>query len=223
MTILRLVLISDTHNQLRGMDIPNGDILIHSGDISNRGTLLEIARELTYFGSLPHKDKVFVAGNHDFLFEEYPTIGKAMALDNNFIYLEDDEVIIHGIKFYGSPYQPVFNGWAFNLPRNEVELEHTWNRIPKDTNILITHGPAYGILDTFPGSKNLGCEKLLLRIPQLPELMLHQFGHIHGSYGLLDLGTYLAANASSCNEAYQPSNKPLLLDLDTDLKTLHLV
>lgn len=145
---MRLVCISDTHNTHKTLNIPRGDILIHAGDATGQGTSLEVNRFLAWFSTRPHRHKILVAGNHDWLFQHDPD-GAAQLLRANpgITYLQDSGVEIEGVKFWGSPWQPWFCDWAFNLPRNGPALRQVWNKIPLDTEVLITHGPPRGMLD----------------------------------------------------------------------------
>jgi predicted phosphodiesterase len=218
---MRIILISDTHNRHREVTVPNGDILIHSGDFSGRGNPYEVEDFLEWFTSQPHANKIFIAGNHDMSFENKPTWLKDILdkLAPNIFYLEDSSVTIDDVKFYGSPWQPEFHDWAFNLVRGP-ELAEKWAKIPLDTNVLITHGPAYSYLDyTIFGHQNTGCHDLLERIKEVKP-QIHTCGHIHHSYGSTydQYTTYF--NASICDERYQPTNKPLIVDLDLDTKKI---
>jgi len=90
-------------------------------------------------------------------------------------------VIIEGVKFYGSPWQPRFFDWAFNLDRGE-EIKKKWDLIPMDTDVLITHGPPYGILDLTHEGEKVGCEELMKAVLRV-QPKIHIFGHIHEAYG----------------------------------------
>jgi predicted phosphohydrolase len=137
---MRLVLISDTHNKTTVLPlIPEGDILIHAGDISSQGDIVEIATFNHWLGSQPHSYKIVIAGNHDFCFQRTP--GLARATLNNAIYLQDSAVTIKGLQIYGSPWQPWFFKWAFNLPRGSA-LENIWSAIPDGCNVLV-RSPAW--------------------------------------------------------------------------------
>ena len=213
----RIVCLSDTHNCNDQIDVPDGDILIHSGDATINGTVEEIRRFNAWFSGLPHKRKIFVAGNHDWLFETDNRLARIL-LDKEIIYLEDTSVEIEGLKIYGSPWQPHFYDWAFNLNRG-VEMAEKWDAIPNDIDILITHGPPNGFLDEVPrryGIENAGCEELRKKVEEiaaLGRLKLHIFGHIHCGYGSSDQFGVKFINASNCDEQYRPVQKPIVIDL----------
>lgn len=214
--MFKITVISDTHNKHNQVELPGGDILIHAGDFTSRGYKTEVDNFCKWFDeqSLKYTTCVFIAGNHDFLFEDSPSA--ALEIVNsykNIDYLQDDLLLFDNngdydkmIKIYGSPWQPAFYNWAFNLPRNGTEMEYVWNNIPTNTDILITHGPPNGILDnTYDG--HVGCSLLLNRINTIKP-KIHIFGHIHSGYGyLFKDGTHFI-NASCLNEQYQYTNKP---------------
>ena len=141
----RIVCISDTHNCNEEIVVPDGDLLIHSGDAVTSGTLLEIERFFRWFEQLPHKQKVLIAGNHDWAYQLQPEMVRTLIPDS-IIYLQDSSIEIGGLKIYGSPWQPRFFDWAFNLNRGP-EMAEKWAMIPEDIDVLITHGPPNGILD----------------------------------------------------------------------------
>lgn len=209
----RIVCLSDTHNCNEEINVPDGDILIHAGDATIRGTIDEIVFFNKWFANLPHRYKIFVAGNHDWLFETNNRFARTL-LDDSIIYLQDSFCIIDGIKFYGSPYQPRFFDWAFNLMRG-AELAEKWKLIPNDTDVLITHGPPFGILDEVPRKywiENTGCEELRKKVEEIcPKA--HIFGHIHCGYGSTEKFGVKFFNASNCDESYEPTNQPIVFDL----------
>jgi hypothetical protein len=137
MSFIRIVCISDTHGQHSRLRVPKGDILIHAGDFMAFG---DSPKEVTDFnrwvGQQMHRHKVVIAGNHDWLFERHP--GAARALLTNAIYLENSGTELDGLKFWGSPVQPAFNNWAFNVNRG-VAIRLYWKMIPEGTDILVTH------------------------------------------------------------------------------------
>lgn len=161
-----------------------------------------------WFSSLPHENKVVIAGNHDFMFES--ALSTAIKLLGDVIYLQDSSTYKCGFKIYGSPWQPWFYDWAFNLQRGET-IAVKWNKIPLDTDILITHGPPARILDKTLEGDIVGCEDLLKRIGEVKPT-LHVFGHIHEAYGVVRKGETVHVNACNCDRKYRPVNPPIVLD-----------
>lgn len=229
---MRIVLISDTHSLHRNMtyDVsdfidPNStNVIIHSGDMSNIGQQHEVEDFISWFKTLDGFDyKIFIAGNHDLSFEnKLEWLEDLLSEENlgphNCFYLEDSEMLIvdgefsRPIKVYGSPWQPFFHNWAFNLPRGGDGLNQKWLSIPEDVDILITHGPPFGIRDNI-GQIGLGCYLLKRRIEQLKPI-LSVFGHIHGGAGgYIDKDGTMFVNASTCTEKYKPTNKPIVAEL----------
>jgi len=206
---MRLVCVSDTHAYHDAIHIPDGDVLVHAGDLTKRGTVEEVRAAANWLAKLPHKRKLVVAGNHDFLFERDPSL--ARALFANATYLEDEAVEIDGTHFYGSPYTPEFFDWAFMLPRGAA-LRAKWSGIPKDVDVLITHGPPHRVLDLTLHGDYAGCEELAKRVAEIKP-RVHIFGHIHESYGVRDEGSTHFMNASICTFDYRPKNAPLVFDL----------
>jgi len=206
----RVVCLSDTHNR-QGFDVPDGDILIHAGDLTGRGTLPEITAVDEWLGRLPHRHKIVIAGNHDFLFEENSAL--ARSLITNATYLQDSAAEAEGFKIWGSPWQPWFYDWAFNLRRGEA-LREKWAMIPEGTDILVTHGPPMGILDETDHGERAGCQDLRDRIAGMSAPpRLHVFGHIHEAYGIERARRTTYVNASVCDLSYRPVNAPIVIDL----------
>jgi Icc-related predicted phosphoesterase len=211
----KIVLISDTHTMHEDIILPKGDILIHAGDFTGRGNKYEVS---DFFGWLERHSKdfehiIFIAGNHDLSFEAkaewIPSL--LSELPDNIHYLEDQEIVIDGIKFYGSPWQPEFHNWAFNLPRGP-ELAEKWKLIPDDTDILITHGPPKYMCDfTIRDQFNAGCKDLLDRV-DIIKPKIHVFGHIHEGYGITSANGIDFINASSCTVGYRPINEPIIIE-----------
>jgi Icc-related predicted phosphoesterase len=207
---MKIVCISDTHSLHNRMEIPDGDLLIHAGDVSSRGGMTEIADFNEWLGTLPHPHKVMIAGNHDFGFERYPK--EAKALISNAKYLRDSGITIEGLKIWGSPIQPWFYDWAFNRQRGKDIRKH-WDLIPTDTDILITHGPPFGILDDTDRGEKVGCEDLIDIIQNRVRPRLHVFGHIHEAYGQKQVKETLFINASMVNLAYRPVNQAIVVEI----------
>jgi Icc-related predicted phosphoesterase len=172
---------------------------------------------------------VFIAGNHDFGFQREPKMAKEVVnYYKDIIYLQDSFLgygvdLENYVKIYGSPWQPEFHNWAFNLPKNGLELAQKWNEIPDDTDILITHGPAFGYLDTIMGQyDNLGCELLTKRIKTIKP-KIHVCGHIHSGYGYVFDGDTHYINASVLDEQYQYTQKPLTVEWDPVTNKLEFI
>ena len=220
---MKITMLSDTHNkhkQITG-DLPGGDLLVHSGDISSMGYEHEIREFCKWFNGIEgYTHKVFIAGNHDFGFEQQTDIEQEYK-DKGVTYLFDNDVTIDGIKFYGSPWQPEFHNWAFNLPRGE-ELAAKWEKIPDDVDILITHGPAYGILDYAPIGGRVGCEELYRKIVEVKP-KIHVCGHIHDGYGQKTMGGIEFLNASVLNDRYEYAHKPIVVEYDTETKEINYI
>jgi Icc-related predicted phosphoesterase len=208
---MKLVFISDTHNQLSKVKLPDGDTLVISGDMTNRGTvseLTELSEQLLKLKS-KYKDIVMIAGNHDWLFQTRPDLAREMFA--HVYYLEDSEVTINGVRFYGSPWQPEFCNWAFNVRRGK-EIKKHWDKIPEGIDVLITHAPPYGYLDVVEGdTQRLGCEELLKAVERVKP-QIHCFGHIHSGHGETASEDTHFINAAICDEGYRPVQKPIELE-----------
>lgn len=189
--------------------MPDGDLLLHAGDLSPMGLLPELTQFFQWFAALPHPHKVCIAGNHDFLAERDPYTFAALVPDN-VIYLRDESVEIAGIRIHGSPITPWFHDWAFNRRRGQ-DIRPYWHQIPQDTDILITHGPPYGIRDLTIHGELVGCEELNARIWEVRPRM-HVFGHIHEAYGITVIQDITFANAAVLDAAYQQAHAPLVFD-----------
>jgi Icc-related predicted phosphoesterase len=207
---IKLTFISDTHGLHYKMteDLTGGDMIIHAGDVSNRGLKSEIEDFLFWFSNLPYKHKIFIAGNHDFEFERIRSSREeGIRIPDGVTYLQDESVTIDGIKIYGSPWQPWFHDWAFNLYRGEA-LAEKWNQIPDDVDILVTHGPPHGILDRTERGMIVGCEDLYKRVFEIKP-KIHLFGHIHEGYGMREIDDVIFINASTLDADYLYNNKPI--------------
>jgi Icc-related predicted phosphoesterase len=226
---MKLTIISDTHTKHRYCenDLPGGDLLIHAGDFMNSGyNPIEAMEFFKWFDEIDNYDfKVLIAGNHDRWMEDKTEEAKGILTGYKTIeYLEDDWMTVGDsdphdpnvktAKIYGSPWQPEFYNWAFNLQRNGEELKSKWDMIHEDTDILITHGPPYGYLD-IPGGQSIrvGCEMLRHRVDEIKP-KIHVFGHIHGSYGHYYNGHTHFFNASVLDERYSYSHLPWNIDWD---------
>jgi predicted phosphohydrolase len=212
MPSIRIVCISDTHGQHAKLGGTDGDVLIHADDfMAFDDTPREIVDFNQWLGKQPHRHKIVIAGNHDLMFERHP--GAARELLGNGIYLENSGMELLGLKIWGSPFQPEFNNWAFNVARGAA-IWRFWKMIPENTDVLVTHGPPFGVLDkAHPSTAHLGCEELANAVEEIKP-RLHVFGHIHGSHGLsLGNGTQFV-NASVVNEAYRLVHGPQVVEIE---------
>jgi Icc-related predicted phosphoesterase len=208
-----ITFISDTHGLHDRLKLNAGTVLVHAGDITEYGTEEEGIEFLEWFSRQPFTYKIFIGGNHD-LFLETLTFRKLKEIiPTNIIYLQNNETKIKGIKFWGSPVTPYFLGMAFNA-REGKEIKKVWNKIPADIDILITHGPPKGILDS-----GMGCEELLLQINRVRP-KIHCFGHVHGQSGSELVNGTRFINAAITNNPDQMMNAghrlvgiPLILNM----------
>jgi predicted phosphohydrolase len=209
---VQIVCISDTHGQHAKLCVPDGEILIHSGDFMPFGErLAEIVDFNRWLGRLPHRFKIVIAGNHDRIFEERPETARELL--SNATYLENTGTYVAGLKIWGSPVQPEFNNWAFNVARGAA-IRRYWQLIPEGTDILVTHGPPFGVLDkAYPGTEHLGCEDLAMAVERIRP-RLHVFGHIHGGHGQSTESGTIFVNASVLNEAYRLVHKPQVVEIE---------
>jgi Icc-related predicted phosphoesterase len=200
---LTIVLISDTHELHREIEVPAGDILIHAGDFTMNSRSAEKLIDFNeWLGELPHADRVVIPGNHDSVVED----ASRRALITNATLLINASVEIIGLKFWGSPATPLL-GEAFGVVSDTARAK-VYSLIPADTDILVTHGPPYGILDQAPGSdRHEGCHQLFAAVQTLKP-MLHVFGHVHGAYGTYSTDDTLFVNAALPGRGFGMSNRP---------------
>lgn len=203
---MKIVLISDTHNLHQNLKLPKGDILIHSGDFTKTGTKAEITDFLDWFSQQEHPHKVLIAGNHDFYMEKIQEKDIQKLIPTNIHYLNNQLLELQGLRIWGSPVTPMYKKrWAFNKVRG-IDIQKIWDLIPPKLDILIIHGPAYGILDTILDGRQVGCQNLRDSIFQKkPKLVC--FGHIHEARGLETHQNIQFVNASSVDR-YQTKVHP---------------
>lgn len=238
---MRLTCISDTHTKhkevfknLKKYINPNDfNVLIHAGDVSFQGRQTEVTDFIYDLMNIDFFDlKLFISGNHDWCFEDINQphhkgnfdwlshlINEENLMQSNCDYLEDRKIVIkvdnisRPISFYGSPWQPEFHNWAFNLPRNGEKLKEKWDMIPENTDVLITHSPPFGYGDYVSNHLRVGCDLLLKRVEQVKPLV-HVFGHIHEGYGVNVTENTIYVNAASCDRRYNISNAPHVIDIN---------
>lgn len=232
--MIRIVCMSDTHSRFKyPFKIPKGDIFIHAGDFTKTGALKEVIDFNDWIGTLPHQHKLVIAGNHELSFDQekeqtdcsrsIESINDVKNRLTNCTYLEDKSISLHGINFYGTPWQPEFRGWAFNVPRGQQCLDK-WNKIPSDVDVLISHGPPIGHGDLTVRGERTGCVELLTTIQKRVKPKYHIFGHIHEGYGVTTDGVTKFINASTCNVSYNPMNLPIVFDFEVanDVPMIHI-
>ena len=205
---MKIVCISDTHNQHARIQVPMGDVLIHAGDATVLGTLNQVEDFAKWFDSQPHKYKLYTPGNHDFALEFYRK--EALKFFKKSKVLIDEEITIEGKRIYMSPWTPEFYDWAFMKSLDRIQL--VWDNIPSGLDVLVTHGPPKGILDITTKGQNVGCPSLRDTILKVRPKN-HVFGHIHESYGLVSEGETNYWNVASCNRGYEPVNMPITFDI----------
>jgi Icc-related predicted phosphoesterase len=202
---MKIAAVSDMHGTLP--EVPPCDLLLIGGDICpvKDHALASQARWLhtefrDWLKKVPARKIVGVCGNHDFVFERMPT---AVPRDLPWTYLQDSGCEWEGLKFWGTPWQPWFHDWAFNL--YEPDLVKVWARIPEGTDILVLHGPPYGYGDGVPrasGVELTGSPSLTERIRVIqPRVAI--FGHIHEGRGEWRLGRTVLANATILDVKYK--------------------
>ena len=225
---MRILCLSDTHGYHEKFNIDETvDVIVHTRDFSNskgKNNIYETEEFLSWYNSLNIKHKILVAGNHDTFFGKMVGEGGRdevvdyLKLDYpNIIYLQDSSITIDGVKFYGTPWCPIYNDWSFMI--SEDNQRKMFSKIPEDTNILLSHTPAYGILD-YSNGVLCGSSSLLERINEiknLGNLKYHIFGHIHMDEGNSKeyVGNqekyYVAVN--SCNINYLGFNEPIIVEI----------
>lgn len=213
---MKIVCTSDTHSKHTQVPLPDGDIFIHAGDLTPRGNHNEFISVGNWFRSLKDKFKhrIFIAGNHDFSLMWNKRMVLSTYFDENVIYLEDSGIEIDGLNIYGTPWVPQFYNWAFM--KSDEELKSHWNAIPDDTTILITHGPPHGILDILDMEtepRHCGSITLANRIKEIKKLKHHIFGHIHESYGQIEIDGVSFHNVAALNGNYRYQNPPQVIEI----------
>lgn len=212
---MKLVFISDTHNYHEKITIPECDILFHTGDATFKGKEWEVRDFAKWFQNQPAKELVYVPGNHEVELE------KQLPLSKTWFYEEcprghmllHESIELDGLKIFGSPISPFFFDWAWNVNRGP-EIREYWDAIPDNSDIVLTHGPVFGVLDMTRRGEAVGCEDLLVRVDEIKPI-IHSCGHIHEGYGTIKryTGTQFI-NASVCNGGYSPINKPIVVELE---------
>jgi Icc-related predicted phosphoesterase len=204
---LRLVLLSDTHQLHREVEVPDGDILIHAGDFTmfskSMNAIVDFNR---WLGELPHRFKVFVPGNHEFFLEADPS---RRSLLDNATALINEGIEIQGLRIWGSPVTPLYGG-AFGLSSAE-DRRRLYAQIPENTDVLISHGPPYGVLDSEVNSGlHSGCRELFDAVMRVRP-KLHVFGHVHSAHGIFQTDQTTFINAALLGVDGDLENSPIAL------------
>ena len=197
---MKILHISDTHGCHRRLrDLPEADVVVHSGDFCMVGTEQEAIDFLNWFCDLPYKHKIFICGNHDYCLYGANIDG----LDSNVHYLCNSGIEIEGVKLYGVP---MFIGDCITDRQSR-----NYASIPQDTDVLITHSPAYGVLDYDDGI-SYGSEEILARIANL-NLKAHLFGHIHAQHNVIEQNGIIFSNGAFINGEHTDIYQPNLLEI----------
>jgi len=213
MSSIRLVFISDTHGLHGGLKPGSGDVLIHCGDFTGRGSLDELESFAEFMARQAFTHKLVIAGNHDWCLEDHRREQAESVLNSHDLhYLNDSGIRLGGLNFWGSPVQPTFMNWAFNRDRG-AEIRRHWALVPADTDVLMTHGPAFGILDRCYDGQRVGCEDLLATVRRIGP-RIHACGHIHEGYGKTQRDGTLFLNASNLDERYRLVNPAIVIDVE---------
>ncbi|NND92902.1 MAG: metallophosphoesterase [Granulosicoccus sp.] len=212
---MRLVCISDTHGDHELLDLPEGDVLIHAGDLTGHGQCTETQSFMSWFGRQPFTYKLCIAGNHDTFMEAEPALTRRFAEDAGVLLLNDSGCEIDGVAFWGSPITPRYYDWSF-MRDPGASIEAHWELIPNSTDVLITHGPPHGILDQVQRAEDefehTGCPSLLRRIREVAP-RIHLFGHIHEGHGQFHANNLSYFNVSTMNKEYRIAHAPVIIDL----------
>lgn len=213
---IRVACVSDTHNLHEELTLPQADILVVAGDFCGQGTVNEVSNfnQWLDFARHDYEEILVVPGNHDW------AIQRERACLPHFVrVLVDQEFVYKNVKFYGTPWCTEFGHWAYQLPPKQ--LQEKYDLIPHDTDVLISHMPAYGTLDLVerPGGFNhVGSKELADKIKSLPNLKAHIFGHLHLCGGQVGMSQNhpraLAVNAAVVDEHYQLVNPPMVISIE---------
>ncbi|WP_348746560.1 metallophosphatase domain-containing protein [Tenacibaculum sp. 190524A02b] len=215
---MKIVCISDTHGFHNSLKLPEGDVIIHAGDVTQSGRENQVIDFLNWYTQLDYEYKIFIAGNHDYFFEQENEEEINKRIPQNITYLNDSGIDINGIKIWGSPIQPLFCNMAFNRRRGG-EIKKHWDLIPNNTDVLVTHDPAYGVLDTTLQGQSVGCVELLQKVKTV-QPQIHICGHIHEAYGERNLFGVDFVNASVVNFKYQVANTPIVFEVEKVTKSI---
>eukprot|EP00511_Aplanochytrium_stocchinoi_P011386 CAMPEP_0204874028 /NCGR_PEP_ID=MMETSP1348-20121228/42274_1 /ASSEMBLY_ACC=CAM_ASM_000700 /TAXON_ID=215587 /ORGANISM="Aplanochytrium stocchinoi, Strain GSBS06" /LENGTH=322 /DNA_ID=CAMNT_0052029661 /DNA_START=136 /DNA_END=1104 /DNA_ORIENTATION=- len=226
---MKIVFISDTHNSHKQFgELPEGDVLIHTGDFSNWGTMKEVKNFANWFSSQPHKTKILVPGNHDMImdkeyydryYKDWTPDGKKRSTSEALEYFKSKEIqvlidegtTVDGLRLYGSPWVRQYASWQTAFNKKEKDILQYWERL-EPADILLTHQPPKGFGDRDGTSKAVGCQHLLDKVVNQVKPRLHVFGHEHLDVGIFENDSITFINAASVDNFYRV-RKPIVVDI----------
>lgn len=199
---MKITCLSDTHMHHKKINMPETDMIIHAGDFTYHGEFDEVKKFLQWYGEQKANHKLLICGNHEVEISKQPfQLLQQMCENEGIQLLNNTHTVIKGLTIFGSPNSLKFgNGWVYNSTENE--LENIYSNILPDTNIVITHGPAYGKLDKVLSGQRVGSMALTKRLSELSNLRLHITGHIHENRGTMIRNGVMTVNASICGIPY---------------------
>lgn len=230
--VARLVCMADTHQQEATWTFSpfpsDADVLVYAGDFTYTGAPDAIRAFAAWLRALPVAEKVVIAGNHDVTLDapyydrawkRFHRRGKLELTPADVdelrascsAFLCNGEAVVHGLRFWGSPYSPEFCDWAFPLEFHE--RAPLWKTIPAGVDVVVTHGPCTGHGSLCTSGDEAGDDVLLRELLQRVRPALHVAGHIHEGYGASKEGDVTFVNASSVDLRYKPVHRPIVVDI----------
>ncbi len=220
----RVVVLSDTHNEHKYVQVPDGDVVIHAGDALVHGSWEELDAFLKWFRKLPHPHKIYVPGNHDGEVELLSSHAPRVCASYGVEVLIGKETQVNGLRIFGAPWSR-FRDSALRRPERRAKhsafaihpdvIGEKWAQIPEGLDVLVTHVPPQGVLDQVSDGVHIGCPKLLERVVEVAP-RYHFFGHVHEAQGGMSVSASGATtwhNVAVCDRRYLPVGIPTVLDL----------
>ena len=187
-------------------------MIIYAGDFTYHGDMDEVQKFLQWYGEQDAKHKLLICGNHEVWISQQGDLLKQLCQNEGIQLLHNSHTIIEGLTIFGSPYSKKFGRWAYMA--DETDLADIYDTILPDTDIIISHGPAYKQLDFCPGG-HVGSTALAHRIGELKNLKLVVTGHIHESRGTMIKDGVLTVNAAICGIPYSDIiYNPITVEID---------
>lgn len=200
---MKVIALSDTHMQHEKLVVPEGDVIIHAGDMLNYGNVEELVWFSKWWNKLDFKYKLIVPGNHDWVFQKDEQCARELLAGTEV--LIDQEVDVEGLVMYGTPWQPMFNEWAFNLP-DHIRASK-FQSIP-ECDVLVCHAPPFGFCDVLPRGEHVGDREMVKVLPRVRKAVV--CGHIHHGRGVEEVDEKLTVwNVAICDEGYRPVGNPV--------------